>query len=143
MNAVERGEQVTDVRVSGGPVGIVQLQAFRALWAGRGGEAGPLSHDACRRRPNVRGDEESAADSGLPTLQFSPMLASVRANMQGTAGVGKSMYLLYLRHQFEKYRKKVLSAGGELPDDFPIPFVVPLNTDASRLALFGDPARGQ
>ena len=53
------------------------------------------------------------------------------------------MYLLYLRRQFEKYVKKLKSAGGELPDDFPIPFVVPLNTDASRLALFGDPARGQ
>ena len=53
------------------------------------------------------------------------------------------MYLLYLRRQFEKYVKNVKSAGGELPDDFPIPFVVPLNTDASRLALFGDPARGQ
>ena len=53
------------------------------------------------------------------------------------------MYLLYLRRQFEKYVKKVKSAGGELPDDFPIPFVVPLNTEASRSALFGDPARGQ
>ena len=65
------------------------------------------------------------------------------ARAQGTAGLGKSMYLLYLRRQFEKYAKKVKSAGGELPDDFPIPFVVPLNTEASRMALFGDPARGQ